>query len=270
MLAPAPNLAAFAKSPFDRCLTLSSVFAWHRGKAANGVCCFGALDGAAVRTLFRVLEMDAHPHAEPHTSIADFRDVTYVDLAAMGAFLELLRANGPRFRTVRKRLVLCPPGERGILLGGMRFQLQLPYEVRLGTELEPFLPWLGAAAGDPFLAWVEKQRAAASGESDVTRALRLALDAGASSLGECARALAKSERALQRSLGEAGTTFRDARRRHRLEKARVLLASSVAGMAEIAGICGFASSQHLATAFRAAFGTTPAAFRARSGLGLAP
>jgi AraC-like DNA-binding protein len=270
MLRAARSLAAFLDAPFDRSVTLPSLFAWQQGTARGGVCVFGALDRAAVCTLFRVLEMDAHPSALEHVSIADFRDVTYTDLSAMGLFLEMLRERMPRFaRKVTKRLVLLPVGQVGILLGGLRFQLPSPYDIRLGTDLAPHLPWLGIDCGDPLLPWLDRQRSVASGETDLTRALRGAFEGGARTIGDCAKSLAYSERTLQRSLAASGTTFRDIRRRHALNKARLLLASSAMPLAEIAAACGFSTQQHFTTAFRTAFGNTPARFRAQSAIACA-
>ncbi len=59
-----------------------------------------------------------------------------------------------------------------------------------------------------------------------------------------------------------GETIGDCQRRLRLEKARQQLCKGRTRLAEVALECGFANQAHFSRSFKAAFGTTPARYRA--------
>jgi AraC family transcriptional regulator len=65
-------------------------------------------------------------------------------------------------------------------------------------------------------------------------------------------------RAFRRSLGEPPYRYF---RRQRIERAKVLLAASDQGIAQIALECGYAAQSHFTSAFKARTMTTPAAYR---------
>jgi AraC family transcriptional regulator len=71
-------------------------------------------------------------------------------------------------------------------------------------------------------------------------------------------------RGFRRSYGES---VGDRLRRLRLEAARDRLRQPASDLAAVALDCGFADQSHLTRAFRAAFGVTPGAFRARTATG---
>jgi AraC-like DNA-binding protein len=72
-----------------------------------------------------------------------------------------------------------------------------------------------------------------------------------------------SERSLQRSLGAAGTTFKDEIAEARIRAARRLLADGDEPLSAIAREVGCSSLQHFSTLFRKRTGETPSAFRRR-------
>ena len=65
-----------------------------------------------------------------------------------------------------------------------------------------------------------------------------------------------------RFVAELAVTPAALRRRHQIAAAKRLLATTPRPVTRVALDCGFASSQYFATAFRAAVGLTPAAYRA--------
>lgn len=82
-----------------------------------------------------------------------------------------------------------------------------------------------------------------------------------------AAAFGLSGRYVQMLFQEAGITVRDCVRAQRLENARRLLASPAGRgrtITEIAYGCGFASSAHFSTAFKARYGESPRSFRVRA------
>jgi AraC family transcriptional regulator len=88
------------------------------------------------------------------------------------------------------------------------------------------------------------------------------------SLADLAGAAAVSPVRLSRGFRRAfGESVGERLRRIRLESARDRLERPGSDLAEVALACGFADQSHLTRAFRAAFGVTPGAFRARTARG---
>lgn len=261
----ASSLEAFIADPFDAYVVHPSFVFWQRGKDLNGCRICGALTIDAVDALFECFETDVHPEAEPHVSIVDFRGMTYTDLESMAHFARTLEPKMRRFQTrVMKRILVHGPGGLGIAVGGVRVHVPDLYPVRLVTEVEPHLEWLGVAKDDPILKWLAETVDSIGTMDELRRALRAAFNQGHETLEACAKHLGQSERSLQRRLAERGSSFRDERIAHRLELVRYLLANSPDTMTleAIAQRAGFASQQHLTRAFSAHVGTTPAAYRA--------
>jgi AraC-like DNA-binding protein len=80
-------------------------------------------------------------------------------------------------------------------------------------------------------------------------------------LGEAARALALSDRSLQRRLGEAGRSFSSVLRRARMRQATQLLTEIATPLAEIGYCCGYADQAHFQRDFRRVTNMTPRSFR---------
>ena len=77
---------------------------------------------------------------------------------------------------------------------------------------------------------------------------------------QLAKALACSERTLNRAFASAGTTMRDDRKRLRLDRAALVLLGDKPP-SEAAQRAGYASSRQLAEPFRTQFGVTPSRIR---------
>lgn len=263
MLSLVPSLETFVADPFDRYVVRPAFVFWQRGKDLNGVRVYGDLDEAAVDELFEGFEVDVHPRAGEHRSIVDFRATAYTDLPAMARFVERLKPRMPEFaKKVRRRVIAFPEGAFGLAIAGVRFQVPDLYPVRLVSDLESNLEWLGVDPSDPILGWLDEVVREAS--DDVRRALRAAFARGHATLEDSARATGQSTRSLQRRLGERGSSFREERRRYQLDivKRELERDGPELPLEGIARRAGFASPRHLATVFRDAFGTTPSAYRA--------
>lgn len=263
MLRRAAAIDSFLAKPFGAYVVLPSFLVWYEGKRRNGVSVFGDFDESAVEEFFSILAMDVHPEAEPHVSIVDFRGVTHTTLSAMTAFLDTLKDRLRAFaRTVEKRIILFPSGTVGIAFAGLRPQVAPAYPVRLALDLDPHLEWLGIAPDEPILGWLRTLSAELGAHAEVLRGLRAAFAGGATTLEECAKVAGISARSLQRMLAESGASFRDERLRFRMETAKALLSQpNKLTIGQIAARCGFASSPHFATSFRASVGKSPAQYR---------
>src|SRR5262249_2262376 len=86
---------------------------------------------------------------------------------------------------------------------------------------------------------------------------------GATAIDETSRALGVTRRTLQRSLRDAGTTFRHEAERARIATAERLLLDDSVKIDLVARRAGFASASPLARSFRRHTGETPADFRRR-------
>ncbi|WP_068113529.1 helix-turn-helix transcriptional regulator [Tropicimonas marinistellae] len=94
----------------------------------------------------------------------------------------------------------------------------------------------------------------------------LARDAGRGwRIGEAARALAMSQRSLQRRLSAEGTRFSAELRRVRVAEAGRMLAGSRAPLAEVGYCCGYADQAHFQREFLKVTNMTPGRFRQVAG-----
>lgn len=84
---------------------------------------------------------------------------------------------------------------------------------------------------------------------------------GDADLGTVASSLGMSKRKLQRMLSSHGTSFSKLLHEERLRYTSDLLSRTRQTMKEIAGACGFSSSQALSKSFRTAFGMSPSEYR---------
>lgn len=84
-------------------------------------------------------------------------------------------------------------------------------------------------------------------------------------LKDAARALAFSDRSLQRKLGASGRSFSSVLRRARMREATYLLTETQTPLAEIGYCCGYADQAHFHRDFRRVTNMTPRAFRDVSG-----
>lgn len=263
MLRRAGSIDSFLVKPFGAYAVSPTFLLWDEGKRRNGVSAFGDFDESAVAEFFTALTMDVHPEAEPHVSIVDFRGVTNTSLSAMAIFLERLKARLREFaRKVEKRIILFPSGAVGIAFAGLRPQVDPAYPVRLALDLEPHLEWLGISPDEPLVDWLRTLSAELGSHAEVLRGLRAAFAGGATTLEDCAKHVGTSARSLQRMLAESGASFREERLRFRMETAKTLLSQPTKlTIGQIATRCGFASSPHFATSFRARVGKSPAQYR---------
>lgn len=112
----------------------------------------------------------------------------------------------------------------------------------------------------------EDERAGA--DSAVKEAVHRCIDRGAGpSIAEVAAELGKSPRTVQRTLAEAGSTFRDVRDEVRRARAEALVREGSHSTSSIAARLGFSSRTSFERAYRRWFGESPARARARGATG---
>ncbi|MFO0734682.1 MAG: AraC family transcriptional regulator ligand-binding domain-containing protein [Labilithrix sp.] len=197
-------------------------------------------------------------------------------LASGHAFFQLLSETPLTARRVRMAhaSTLAPEPYRAFF--GVAVEFEAPvYELRYDAAILDFPvprsdPRLGAyllEAAEAMKSRVEEARSQADAmfPERVAREVRRRLAVEETILIEpVARALGTSVRALQRTLGDHGTSYRNLLDVERRRMAELLLASTRTSVAEVASTLGFAEIASFSRAFKRWTSTSPASFRRRA------
>jgi AraC-like DNA-binding protein len=220
--------------------------------------------------LGRSLVLELKAPAVPHASIVDASRLDGGDASAFAATDGYLRTFGAKLARYVTRLALIRPrGLSGAVVAGAYDVLPRPYPVEVFADARDAFAWLAPdrdrswpTDGAGFLAALHAEAAGAPPE---LARLRAFLDAhlADATLAAAVRALALSERTLQRRLGDAGTTFQDQLADARIRAAKRMLAETDAPLTAIAYDVGCASLQHFSALFRKRERESPSAFRKR-------
>lgn len=205
------------------------------------------------------------PRGPRYFSLVDLREVESVEPAAFEVLLQFVSGlrEQMRDRLVRQALVR-PAGLVGVLTEGFYVMLQARHPVKVFGTLAAAARWLKPDDPEPLAELVKIFSAPSPRASSLAVPLRRWLsERPTASPPEAARALGVSLRTLQRRLGEQGTSFQAQLRLVRVQHAERLLADSELKISAVAQEAGFATSQQLATAFKAVVQLTPSEFRDR-------
>ncbi|HLZ10111.1 MAG TPA: AraC family transcriptional regulator, partial [Chloroflexota bacterium] len=166
-------------------------------------------------------------------------------------------------RIVVRQALLRPEGLAGAAIAGFYAILSPSYSVKVFTEADAALKWLGS---DPRLTReIDGLYEAATGSPHMLVVLRSYLEErlGQVTLAEAARALGMSSRQLQRKLRESHTSFQREERLVRISVAKTLLLETNYDVKRIAIEVGCGSTQHFGAAFRKVEGESPTRWRTR-------
>jgi AraC-like DNA-binding protein len=223
--------------------------------------------------LGRSLVLELSAPAVPHVSFIDASRITRLDAGAFKA-LELYNKafNKALGAQVRRLALVRPSGMDGATVAGVFNIIHAPYPVEVFEDKAEALAWLDdePCSGVPKPSSLAEKLEAIYGKASATplvvSRLRSLLDNNLAGLSvrQAARALALSERTLQRRLSAAGTTFQDELGGVRLRAAQRLLLASDAPLTSIALDVGCASLQHFSQLFRRLTGESPSAWRERN------
>ncbi|MBI1948813.1 MAG: helix-turn-helix transcriptional regulator [Deltaproteobacteria bacterium] len=214
-------------------------------------------------TLGRSLVFELDKRTPPHRSLVDASRLEGGDEGAFSLLQRYLTESAAELsRAVTRLALIRPDGMRGALVAGAYQVVKSPYPVQVFDDLLAGLAWLDAREAHEVIA--DMTRSVLGAPHEVT-ALRAFLDAHLdAALADAARALAISERSLQRRLAEAGVTFQAEQADARVRVAQRLLADSDAALTTVALEVGCASLQHFNALFRRRTGLSPSAWRARA------
>jgi AraC-like DNA-binding protein len=220
--------------------------------------------------LSRSLPLELSAPAEPHGSIVDASRLSGVDSHAFGLLGGYVRSQFEALSRMVVRLALVRPvGVEGAVVAGFFEVLPRPYPVRVFENAAEGFEWL---AEDPrvrvppgMVDELEDIYVDASATNPLVSALGayLELHLESPNITDAAKALATSERTLQRRLKQAKTSFHNEVQRARMRVAERLLLDTDAPLTRIAFDVGCASLQHFSALFRKQCGESPSAWRAR-------
>lgn len=231
-----------------------------------GVVLWGRPDESHARELGRSLVLELSPPARPHASIVDASRLESGSEGAFGALERYVARYGALLSEwVLKLAIVRSKGLGGAIVAGAHEVLPLPYPVAVFDDAALACVWLGEASPERLVESLSQLYQEASGTPPLLGALRGLLDDDLRdvSITTAAKALAMSERTLQRRLGDAGTTFQHEVIDARIRAAKRMMLDPDTPLTTIALESGCASLQHFNTLFRKRTGELPSAWRVR-------
>jgi AraC-like DNA-binding protein len=217
--------------------------------------------------LLRVAAVARHESLRPpYDCVVDasgLDDLSPAAFEALLAHVDAMQAYGP---LVRKVGCVRPRGMLGAALSGVFYEaVRTRFSAALFERRAEAFAWLGRDDAANVAAEIDARVDDARQTPALLRRLRERMhDKGrALDLAHASHALGVTKRTLQRSLQDAGTTFRDEAERARIAVAERMLLDESVKIDLVAQRAGFASASHLARSFRRHTGETPADFRRR-------
>jgi AraC-like DNA-binding protein len=259
------------RSPEGRYLAGSSWIHFCASSGFWGVVLWGRPGSDDTEQLVRSLARELQAPAVPHVSLVDASRIESVDAAAFASLDRYVRSEQQRLSVAVRRLALVrASGMAGAVVAGFFQVLPKPYPVDVFADVAGALAWLDhGAGGEPLpsshAAELSEAVATAAAAPPVVVALRALLEDRSETLAvhDAARALAVSERTLQRRLSEVGTSFSEELTQARLRRAERLMLDTDLPLTTIALEVGCASLQHFSALFRKRNGESPSAWRER-------
>jgi AraC-like DNA-binding protein len=256
--------ASFAAAPVGRALLGER---WLHGCPHEGlfvVVFWGRPDREQTAALVRSLRCELGADVAPHRSLVDAGRLEGADGGAFEQLQAYVASNAEALsRAVTKLALVRPSGLAGAVTSGFYEVSGSPYPVEVFEDVAGALAWLGEDAS--LAADLDALVHDASGTSALRAQLQtvLAERLAEVTLADAAAALCLSERTLQRRLKAEGTSFATELVAARLAEAKRRIRDTTDSLAAIALDAGFASQQHLSTAFKKATGEQPSAWRKR-------
>jgi AraC-like DNA-binding protein len=231
-----------------------------------GVLLWGRPDETHALQLGRSLVLELAAPAVPHASIVDASRLESGSEGAFGALERYVTRYGALLQEwVTKLAIVRSKGLGGAIVAGAHEVLALPYPVAVFDDASAAFEWLGEEAVGQRTEMLAALFAEVAGAPAFLGRLRALLDANLReySVGGAAKALAMSERTLQRKLGAEGTSFQGEIIDARVRAAKRLLLDRERALTAIALDVGCSSLQHFNTMFRKRTGELPSKWRAR-------
>jgi AraC-like DNA-binding protein len=265
---PASSIPQFLEAPVGRYIIRRNLIVWCRSPKLCGSAYWGRPEANDVHELIQLYDLDRRPGIDlPFDVITDGRYLTEIDPFAMGNLVRYWVRRIPDFATrIRRQAVIRPGGLSGIMMAGVYQVFRAQHELQVFESPAAAYGWIDPARGAQAAAEVDAILEGVRGLSPTLAALRqhIADNLDRLEIRQAARALGLSERSLQRTLSELGTSFRAELISARVRAAQVLLDQTEMPIAEIGRTVGCTSAAHFSALFRKVTDQSPAEYRARN------
>jgi AraC-like DNA-binding protein len=255
-------------NPVGSYLAGESTLVWFHAKLAGGFT-FRQLAHADHALLDQILGRRAIP--PPYDMLIDSSTVEVFDDRSFAFLAGFLEAHGQKALTEIDRFALVKPaGLAGAGLAGLFYEkIRAFVNAQMFADRSDALDWLGYAADAPERVEIDELIEVTFGVSPLVRSLRdwLGREIAHATLASAARALATSERSLQRELARAKTSFRTELVQARVRAAENLLITTDDKVETIARQLGFRSVPAFTTLFHRVYGETPIELRRKRARG---
>lgn len=259
------DLAQFLRAPLGHCHARASWLIWQVDTSLAMCSVFGAMAERDLGDLFACIDavMDTAKAPLDVLSDATLAQIKDVGAAGMALLYRYTSEHKERLtRCIRRHAITATDTPGGAFLGGLGDVNEARHPWRLMRSVDEALAWFGREDGPALAAEMAELIAHARHGGALLLEIEARLkESPTHAIGEVARSLGMSVRALQRACGDQGTTFRELHRRALLERARALLSESDLKIEGIARELGLRSRSHFMALFRSATGTTPSEYR---------
>jgi len=255
-------------NPVGAYLAGDSFLVWFHARLAGGFA-FGRLAHVDHPLLGQLLGRDAIPPG--YDMLVDTSTVEVFDDRSFGFLTGFLEMHGREvLARIRRFALVKPAGLAGAGVTGLFYeQIRALSDAKLFDDRREGLDWLGYAPDAAERTDIDEIINVTFGVSPLVRSLRewLGREIAHATLAGAARALATSERSLQRELARAKTSFRAELVQARVRVAENLLTTTDDKVETIARHLGFASVPAFTTLFHKVYGETPVELRRKRARG---
>ncbi len=257
------DLTRFFADPYGRYVDCGRCAYFWADRTLSGTLAWGTPTEQDVRKLVQAYDAELAEHAPPRLSFVDLSRLEAIAPAAFAQMTGYFHTNTPRLRgLILKQALVRPPGIAGAVVAGFYELVSAVYPVKVFSDADAALAWLGYGPAAQLLDGLRAVHREASGVGPTTRAVRAQLvDLKGVSIRAVAKALALSERTLQRRLAEENTSFQGELNAAQVRAAKKLLRETELKLTDIAMEVGCVSLQHFSDLFRRLEGMPPSEYR---------
>ena len=267
-LTPAVSAEDFLAHPFGRYWAGPCHLHWSYSEALGGSVVWGHPSEADVRRIVRLWDYGRllSLPASGIDVITDCSALERIDADAFALVTSYAAEHRSEFaRRYRRHALVHPAGLTGATMAGLFALSEMSHAWKMFAELRPAFDWLEQPYAERAWAEIARITLAVRALSPIVRELHRLIEARPRDvrLSSAAQTLGRSERALQRELRNAGTSFREELERARIEAARRWLLETDLKVEAVARQVGLGSLATFSRMFRRATGEAPASFRRR-------
>jgi AraC-like DNA-binding protein len=255
----------FARAPTGRYFVGESFLAWCANPSLVGLSLMGQSTDEDARKLVHLYRtVRGHPDLRPQLDVVtDAASMEGIEPSVLSSFLLAIGGDRCPQRMVRRHAFVCSLSLTGAIVAGLPALLSIRAEWKVHPDRASAFGWLDRPEAADVLGQVEMLHQEHIAVPSVVRDLRRYMQDHVleMSLAQAALALGRSERALQRALQHAGTSFRDELNSVRIDVSKRLLIHTNEKVEAIALSVGCCSLAHFSTLFTSLVGQSPTSYR---------